>query len=56
MPWFYLSLIMVGKPEKAFEAYEKRGWKAKEYFEEQVREHGDEIKQVINDLQDEAQK
>ena len=55
MPWFYLSLIMVGEPEKAFKAYQKRGWNAKTYFEKQVKEHGDEIKQVINDLQDEAQ-
>jgi len=55
MPWFYLSLIMMGEPEKAFDAYQKRGWQAKTYFEEQVQEHGEGLKKVVDQLMDNSQ-
>lgn len=53
--WFYMSTIMLGKPGKAKEAYGLRGKNALKHFEETVKEHGDEVIKVVEELQDEVQ-
>jgi len=52
MPWFYISQIMLGKSDKAFEAYEKRGFEAVEHFENQVAEDADELITEIEKLKE----
>jgi len=51
MPFFYLGLIAIGQEQKAFEAYEKRGKDAVTHFEQCVDEHGDELIEHIENLQ-----
>lgn len=55
MPFFYVSLIALGYEDKAFEAYQKRGYDAVRYFEDCVDEHADELIAKILELKDDAQ-
>lgn len=54
MPWFYISQIMLGDSEKAFEAYEKTGYQAKKYFEKQVKENADKLIKELEKLKEEV--
>jgi len=53
--WFYMTMIMLGKEQKAFEAYGLRGRDALCHFEKTVEENVDEVIEVLEDLKEEVQ-
>jgi len=52
--WFYTSMIMLGKEQKAYEAYGLRGRDAVCHFEKTVEENVDEVIKVLEDLKEEV--
>jgi len=52
--WFYMSMIMLGEEDKAFEAYGLRGFKALAHFEKTVEEYADDMIEVLEDLKQEV--
>jgi len=50
--WFYISMIMLGKEDKAYEAYGLRGYKALAHFENVVEENADELIEILEDLKE----
>lgn len=52
--WFYLSMIMLGKEEKAYTAYGLRGGNAIQHFEKTVQENADELIEEIEKLKEET--
>lgn len=54
MPWFYISMIALGKEDIAHDAYGKRGTDALDHFEDAITENADELIEKIEELKDEA--
>lgn len=52
--WFYLSMIMMGDEEKAYEAYGLRGMDALCHFEKTVEENADRLIDEIEQLREEV--
>lgn len=52
--WFYISMIMLGKEEKAYEAYGLRGSDSLRHFQNTVKENADELIEEIEKLKDEV--
>ena len=52
--WFYISMIMMGKENKAKEAYGLRGFDAVCHFEKTVEKHADELIEEIEKLKKEV--
>ena len=53
--WFYMSTIMLGEEDTAYEAYGLRSHKALAHFEKTVEKYGDELIETIEQLQEEVQ-
>jgi len=53
--WFYISMIMMGKENKAYEAYGLRGRDALCHFEKTVEENADKLIEEIEKLKEEVQ-
>jgi len=52
--WFYMSTIMLGEENVAYEAYGLRGGNAVAHFEKTVEKYGDELIETIEQLQKEV--
>lgn len=52
--WFYISLIMMGEEQKAYEAYGLRGYNALTHFEASVKEHADDLIEELEKLKEEV--
>lgn len=52
MPWFYVSLIALGESHAAQAAYQKEGYAAIEHFHECIDEYGDDVINLVTELQD----
>lgn len=52
--WFYMSLIMLGEENKAYEAYGLRSYNALEHFEQSVKQHADDIIEILEELKKEV--
>lgn len=53
--WFYMTMIMMGEENKAYEAYGLRGRDALCHFEKTVEENVDDVIEVLEDLKEEVQ-
>jgi len=47
VPWYYITMIVMGYEDVAYDAYGKRGYDALEHFEDAVDEHADEVLEEI---------
>lgn len=52
--WFYMSMIMLGEEDKAYEAYGLRGGDAVAHFEKTVEKHADDLIAEIKQLKKEV--
>jgi len=52
--WFYMSLIMLGEEQKAYQAYGLRGINALNHFEKSVDKYADDIIETLEELKQEV--
>jgi len=53
MLWYYISMIMIGKEDLAYDAYGLRGGEAIDHFEHSIEENAGEVIEVVEALKKE---